>query len=682
MIAIRTLFTLPLLAIPTAVLAQGETIVVTGEGLPEAEGDIAYSELVLTDALDVPTLRVEDVLGRVAGFQQFRRADSRSVHPTAQGAGLRGLGGNAASRATVELDGVPLADPFGGWVDWATVDPAILGQVTVRRGGGLGAFSPGALAGAVSMTSRVHGQSLGLRGSAAYGSRDSLATSGGISGPMGAGGGSLSVRYDRGDGFTPIIKSQRGAVDRDAPYKQFSTRGRAVARVSDNGELQLGFAAFDDRRDRGVDFTDNRTSGGDMSLRYVGRGSLPVEALVYGKIRRFDTSFARVEANRSGASQALDQKTPSTGYGGKVEVRPDVGEGIQLRFGTDLGVQDGETLEGFTFVNGAPSRQRRAGGRNLDVGAYVDGSIALTPQLLLTGGVRIDHWRLMDGQLFEMELSNQSIITDQDFGTRSGWQPTGRIGFAFDASETVTLRAAAYNSFRVPTLNELYRPFRVGADGTAANAQLKPEKLYGVEAGLDYSPDDRLSFGLTAYWNRLEDAIANLAVVRTGFNCPGVGFVSGVCRQRGNLDAVDVYGVEGDARMTLGRLSFEVSAAWRHSRIKSDGANAGLDGLKPAQTPTFDAAAALAWNGPGGHRFRLSGKYVGAQFEDDGEIDRLDDYFSVDALARIPIVDGFMLDARVENLTDERIETGISGGGLIERAQPRTWWLGLSFDLN
>ncbi len=52
----------------------------------------------------------------VAGFQEFRRSDSRSSNPTAQGVTLRALGGNASSRALVLLDGVPMVDPFFGHV--------------------------------------------------------------------------------------------------------------------------------------------------------------------------------------------------------------------------------------------------------------------------------------------------------------------------------------------------------------------------------------------------------------------------------------------------------------------------------------------------------------------------------------------------------------------------------------
>jgi outer membrane receptor protein involved in Fe transport len=86
------------------------------------------------------------VLRGVAGFQQFRRSDSHSSNPSAQGVTLRALGGNATSRALVLLDGVPLADPFFGYIPLSAIAPETLGTVRVTRGGGSGPFGAGALA--------------------------------------------------------------------------------------------------------------------------------------------------------------------------------------------------------------------------------------------------------------------------------------------------------------------------------------------------------------------------------------------------------------------------------------------------------------------------------------------------------------------------------------------------------
>lgn len=92
-------------------------IIVTGTGLPPTSATGAYDvrELDREDMIATGSGRIEDALSKVSGFQQFRRSDSRSSNPSAQGVTLRALGGNATSRALVLLDGVPMADPFFGY---------------------------------------------------------------------------------------------------------------------------------------------------------------------------------------------------------------------------------------------------------------------------------------------------------------------------------------------------------------------------------------------------------------------------------------------------------------------------------------------------------------------------------------------------------------------------------------
>merc|ERR1712185_226977 len=149
------------LCIPAPLLAQGEEepadplIIVTGQGLPDTPASPAYGtvEIDRESVLTVPSGRIEEALADVAGFQQFRRSDSRSSNPTAQGVTLRALGGNATSRALVTLDGVPVADPFFGYVPFAALIPEQVGRIAVTRGGGSGPFGAGALAGRIAIES-------------------------------------------------------------------------------------------------------------------------------------------------------------------------------------------------------------------------------------------------------------------------------------------------------------------------------------------------------------------------------------------------------------------------------------------------------------------------------------------------------------------------------------------------
>lgn len=679
---------LPLLALtlaPATLSAQTtepETIVVTGRGLANQPGDRAL-DVVTIDRNRITqnaSQRLENVLADVAGLQQFRRSDSRSAHPTSQGITLRGLGGNASSRALLVLDGVPQADPFGGWVVFPAYATGRLGRIRVTRGGGSGFWGPGALAGTIEMDSATPDQLSPLDMALSYGSRDSVDAQGAASLVRDGGFLTVSGAYARGDGFTPIIEGQRGPADRPAPYEQYSGAARGVVGIAPVTELQMTLAAFHDARDRGTDFTDNRSDGADASVRLVGRGAWGWSALAYVQTRQFASRYASVNAARTAATLTLDQyNVPATGLGGRIEVSPPLGDTIKLRLGGDIRDTSGRTQELYTYVAGLPTRRREAGGATRTMGLFADGSIE-AGALTVTAAARVDDWRIRNGRLDEGVLATGAVLTetDTDFRNRSGQEFTGRLGAALRVTQPLTLRAAAYRGWRLPTLNELYRLFRAGADATAANAALNPEHVEGVEGGFDLTPATGVRLSGTYFVNRLTDAIANVTMGRGPGTFPGVGFVAanGVYRMRRNLDAIRSQGFELEAHWTYGPLS--ARASWSHvdARVEASGNAAPLDGLRPAQTPRDQFSGTLAVERRGAV---LSGtlRHVGRQYEDDQNIRSLAPATTVDAYAAVPVVRGWLIEARAENLADARVEAAYSGTGLIERATPRTLWIGV-----
>ncbi len=662
-------------------------ITVIGQSLATPIGDRAYSVTSITPDMlaNEPSQRLENALRLVPGLQQFRRSDARSANPTSQGVTLRGLGGNASSRALLILDGVPQSDPFGGWISFPGYDAINLSSVRVRRGGGTGGDGPGALAGTIELESAgvVPDQS-SVYGDLAYGSRESLEASIGTSQALGQGGLTLSAQYGRGDGFTPVIASQRGAVDRPAGYEQWGVNLRFVAPINSTTELQASARAFGDQRERGFAFSDNDNRGADASVRLVGRGSLPWSVLAYVQMRSFESSFGAISADRSTVSQSLDQfNTPSTGLGARAEIRPSIGSGGELRLGAEWRRTTGETRELFTFVAGSPTRLRRAGGASDTLGAFAEASWQATPDILLTGGGRLDYWSLTDGSLRETVLATGAPLTTSDFADRDGLEGTGRLGFAWDAAGLLTLRGAGYLGWRLPTLNELYRPFRVGPDATAANAALAPERLRGVELGADYEIYT-IRLGATVFWNRLDNAIANVTLARGPGTFPGVGFVSaaGSFSQRQNLDSVEAKGVEIEARADIG--DFDVAAAYSFvdAEVRAGPGQAAIDGRRPAQVPRHFATGSIGWFPQGGDSgLNLTARYVGSQFEDDlGQL-ALDDAVTLDARAALRLNRNLLVELRGENLFDTVVQAGISGPGIVERAAPRTIWLGVKLDI-
>ena len=636
----------------------GAPIIVTGHGLESGPATPAYDvETIERDAVIASASgRIEDVLNSVAGFSQFRRSDSRSANPSSQGATLRALGGNASSRTLVLLDGVPVANPFFGYIPYSAIAPERLSSIRVTRGGGSGAFGSGAVAGTIEMTSAGPDQIGALQGSALVNDRGETQTSATIAPKLGAGFLVASVQWDRGEGFWTTPRDQRVPASARAAYDSWSASLRAVAPLSGDVELQASVLAYGDQRTLRFKGADSTSEGQQASLRLVGRGDWQFDVLGYVQAQ----DFSNVVISSSTYKKTLDQhRTPTTAIGGKAELRPPVGENHVLRIGTDVRLSDGRLLELPYNASGAFTAVRRAGGNQSDLGFYAEDDWTLG-DLVLTAGGRADRWTIGNG--FYRSANAFGVLTQDDtYANRSGWMGNGRAGLVWHASGAVSLRAAAYTGMRLPTLNELYRPFVVFPITTEANPNLKPERLRGYEAGIDLHPLEALTLSLTAFDNKVKDAVANVTL-------------NGTTRERQNVNAVHARGLEAAAALDLGKVRFDGALAWTDAKVRAD--DPDLDGLRPSQTPKFAASATLAWLPAEGWRFAATLRHVGAQYEDDLETYVLPAATTLDGYVQVPVTDAFSLVLRAENLTDETIVTRNQNGS-IDLGTSRTFWAGI-----
>jgi iron complex outermembrane receptor protein len=301
-------------------------------------------------------------------------------------------------------------------------------------------------------------------------------------------------------------------------------------------------------------------------------------------------------------------------------------------------------------------------------GGFVEGDL-MFGALGLTGGARLDHWRLSDSYALEVRPDG-SLQTDSRFVARSGTISSVRGAAVWTVADGLRLRASAYTGFRLPTLNELYRGFTVFPVATRANAALTPERLRGWEGGIEWTPVQAVRLAFTGFDNRLGDAIANVTI---GTNL----------RQRRNVAAIRARGMEATLHFERNSLSLDAGWAWSHSRVRIDPADSAalpLDGLRPAQSPAHSGALSIAWTS-GGWRVQAGVRHVGAQFEDDRNIDVLPAATTVDALVRMPLGRGLTLSLRGENLFNETVVTR-NAAGSIDLGTPRTLWLALRWALD
>lgn len=636
-------------------------IVVTGRGLDDTPAVPVYD----VQTLDRDRLarsasgRIEDVLAGVAGFQQFRRSDSRSSNPSAQGVTLRALGGNATSRALLLLDGVPMADPFFGYVPLSALSPERLASARVTRGGGNGAFGAGAVAGTIELTS-ADAATLGLvSGSAMVNDRGESELAATLAPELGQGFAVISGRWDRGQGFWTTPEAQRVGASVRARYESWSAGLRLVTPLNDTVELQARMLAWDDQRVLRFAGAVTGTTGQDASVRLVGRGEWAFDLLAYAQLR----DFHNVVISSTTFRTTLDQyKTPAQGFGGKLELRPPVGGGHVLRIGADWRVGQGNTQEAtYNATTGALTARRKAGGRNSDYGLFVEDDWTLG-RVILTAGARADRWSITDGSFRQLNAAG-TVTADDRFADRAGWQGTFRGGARIAAGHGLVLRAAAYTGMRLPAINELYRPFSVFPVTTQANAALRNERLRGFEGGIEYAPSPGFTLAVTAFDNRVRDAIANVTI---GTNL----------RQRRNVDAIAARGLELTAALRMGAVQFDGSLALTDAKVRASGVSAALDGMRPAQTPKIAASATLGWRPASGIDLGVTLRHTGLQYEDDLQTDALPAATTLDAFAQLPLSGPFSVVLRGENLAGATIYTRNQGGS-IDTGIPRTFWAGL-----
>ncbi|WP_428333550.1 TonB-dependent receptor [Novosphingobium sp.] len=636
-------------------------IIVTGRALGDLPASSAYQVSTIDAARigQVPSGRLEDALADVAGLQLFRRSDSRSANPSADGFTLRALGGNAASRTLVLLDGVPQADPFFGSIPLAAINPAQIADIRVIHGGGSGAFGSGGVAGTIDMTSAGANDRNLVTGQALLDDRGDTDVAAGIAPKLGNGYAVVSGQWARGSGFWTTPVSQRVPASAKARYESWSLALRTVTQVTPDIELQGRIAAFGDAQTLRFKGALTGMSGEDASVRLVGRGPWQFEALAYGQLRNFNsltlsaTTYLPVDNQRD---------TPSSGAGGKIEIRPPLGSAHVLRLGSDWREVSGYEDEDL-YIKGVISSHRAEGGTNDDLGLY--GEDAWTfGALQLTAGGRADRWIIRDGHNQTQTLAGKPLVTAA-YPERSGWNGSFRGGALVHAASTLDLRGSAYSGMRQPTLNELYRSFTVFPVTTLANPSLVGEQLRGYEGGVDWRPARALALHLTGFDNKVDHAIANITVNAT-------------TQLRQNVPAIHAHGVETAGDAHFGAFALAGSLAWTIARMEAPGQK--YDGLRPPQTPRLSASANATWTPRPGYVLAATVRYVGVAFEDSLSTAPLPAATTVGAFATMPLKGPFSLVLRGENLGNVSLVTRNSGG-TIDIGTPRTVWAGVRVGL-
>lgn len=665
-------------ASPTTTLDE---VIVTAASLPPAAGEAAFSVIRLgEETLSIAT-RLDEALATVPAVSLFRRTSSLAANPTTQGISLRAIAPSGAGRTLVTLDGVPLNDPFGGWVIWSQVPTESIQSLDVVRGAGAGPYGAGALTGVIQLRERERGGVLAASIAERGGAR--LAGSDGVdAGPARLTG---SVLYETSDGYVPVRGAAAGAADRPLDLEARSAALRADLPLG-AAALSLRAAAYEEDRGSGLAGARATASGHVLSATAARRpteGDYGWRLQAWRRTSNLANTSVAVAADRATTTPANDQyETPATGWGLNAALRRaerQIGGGrLEWEVGADARFNEGETHERFRSMGGAFTRDRIAGGETSVAGIYGEGSWETGPWLL-TGGLRLDGWKNQNGRRLERDRTTGAPTLDESDPTRSGEVVSARLAARRMIGGGWAARAAAYSGFRPATLNELHRPFRVGNDLTEANAALVPETLQGVEAGLAFEgPLSALT--ATLFWNRIEDAVVNVTIGQGPATFPRAGFVpaGGVLRQRQNAGTIEATGLEISARQTLrGGLNLSGAVSITDARVDGGSAAPQLTGLRPAQAPIWSATAGIDWRASERLGLSARARYESRRFEDDLNSRVLGAAVTADVRADWRVNDTASLWLAADNLFDAEVEVSETGNGVEGFGPPRSLSVGL-----
>ncbi|MES2707520.1 MAG: TonB-dependent receptor [Verrucomicrobiota bacterium] len=655
-------------------------VVVTADRLPEDIAKNPFSVTVIErDQLEhSPSARLDDLLRmEIPGFSLFRRSSSRVAHPTTQGVSLRNLGPNGAGRTLVLLDGTPLNDPFSGTVPWQRLAPDSLERVFVTRGGGAGLYGNAALGGTIQMQSREV-TATSLEAALEAGNRDSYSQS--LYGTLDQESVKLSgfAQHLETGGYPIVRADQRGPVDQSADSSINTFQGRMTWQAAERTRLEFSASVFEEDRNNGTPLTHNDTEGQDFSAALVQdfpEWQAEMKLQGYYQHREFASTFSSVNAGRTLETPALDQfSVPASSAGGSLTWSQRIAEHHRLLAGLDYRWVEGETNERFRYMRNQFTRLREAGGEQSFAGAFLEDTWDLTDKVQVVAGGRMDYVRQFDGRRREHDAQTGQELLSQDYADTDDLETNGRLGLNAQLADTLKARTSISTAFRQPTLNEFYRPFRVGNEITEANAQLDTEHLTVLEAGLDWTPEESLTLGLTGFYNHLRDAVGNVTLGEgPGTFDPG-GFVpaGGVLRQRQNIDLIEVLGVETSIHWNpVPEWKLALDYIFSQAEVRRFRQEPGLVGNRLEQSPEHVVTASVMWQPSEHWSFTVQGRFTGSQFEDDQNTLKLDSCITVDAGVDYRINENISLGLRVENLFDTTIETGKTSAGLVNTGAPR-----------
>ncbi len=446
-----------------------------------------------------PAITLDDALARVPGVftqNEFNFAQDLRIS-------IRGFGARAAfgiRGIQIYMDGIPLTLPDGqNAVE--IIDPDLISRMEVMRGP-VSALYGNASGGVINIITQEGPQQtfLETRGLAGeYGLWKTVVKGGGQQGAVNA---FAALSHLETGGFRDHSRAERTVfssrlrVDMDA-HSDLTLLLNAVRMPQAQDPGGLTAAQVDEDRQQAAPLNLLYNTGEELSEHRVG--------MVY---RRETATRQYLEAAGYFGRRDLDNAVPFR----FIELeRKIVGGRLQYDMGTGFFGRDQRLVSGIDIAHQADDRVNydSIGGRPGDtllldqdesvtsIGGYLQGEVDLTPAWTILAGGRYDNVR------FSID-DRRPADDDDDSGSRTFDQFTGRFGLLHAPARAVRIYANVAQSFETPTTTEVVnRP----EGGGGINPDIEPQKAVNYEVGAKMNFGGGFTLDAALFLIRLRDEL-------------------------------------------------------------------------------------------------------------------------------------------------------------------------------
>lgn len=624
---------------------SGSDVVVTATRSSQALNDLPVSVSVVTsDQIEnTPARTIDDVLRRVPSVD-LPAASTNEQHPTDTIVSMRGLSG---IRSLVLLDGLPINDPFFGYVQWSEVPLETIDRVEVVRGGGAPLWGNYAMGGVINILTKPIDRS-GLVAEAAGGSRGTYR----IDGHGALAGDGFGIGIDGGvshsDGYVEQADGYRGAVTVPTGYTARTAAVSGNADIAPTLSLRARVSYYDNDQQFLTRLSTNmqRTWRDTATLRWTTDQATSVELSGFHDHSRFVT-------NNTGAPDGADpldaeyvqntHRTSVNDWGASlIWDRRFTGVLRALRAGADCHVIAGADRASIFDQDGGYVRTDVGSGDQRFLGGFVHAELRPIDRLQMLVDLRYQDFLNYAG--LDAAPGGQGRVP-----SRHDSDVDPRVSLRYQLPAGIALRAAAYRAFRAPTLDNLYRAASVPGYILYGNPALSPETLEGAEAGVDVVRG-AMRFQATAYASRITNFLTYrylpAETLPAGFDIGARLINAGRARSRG-VEAEWVWRASPALSATIG-YTYADSVVTRNAE---DPASLGVQ--QPG-IPRHRVSAGVDWNGPRGIKLSPRIRYLGPTNGDPDAMYRTDAHVVADLAASVPVRPGVEAFVQIENLFDRR----------------------------